>query len=80
MTGLADGGVAHVLTHGLAGGILAELQGGQFGHGFLAAGLSKAVMGRFSYKDVSTPGSAGQDGHCRHRGWYYLPHHRGEVC
>ena len=45
---------------GLAGGILAELQGGQFGHGFLAAGLSKAVMGRFSYKDVSTPAVLGR--------------------
>ena len=49
-----------MLTHGLAGGILAELQGGQFGHGFLAAGLSKAVMGRFSYKDVSTPAVLGR--------------------
>ncbi len=60
VTGLADGGVAHVLTHGLAGGILAELQGGQFGHGFLAAGLSKAVMGRFRYDDVSTPAVLGR--------------------
>lgn len=52
---LQAGGVGHVLTHGLAGGILAELQGGQFGHGFLAAGLTKAVMGRFSYHDGSAP-------------------------
>ena len=54
------GGVGHVLTHGLAGGILAELQGGQFGHGFLAAGLSKAVMGRFKYDDLSTPAVLGR--------------------
>ena len=54
LTGLPAGGVGHVLTHGVAGGILAELQGGQFGHGFLAAGLTKAVMGRFSYHDGST--------------------------
>ena len=47
------GGAGHVLTHGLAGGILAALQGGQFGHGFLAAGLTKAVMGRFNYHDGS---------------------------
>ena len=60
VTGLPDGGLGHVLTHGLAGGILAELQGGQFGHGFLAAGLSKAVMGRFSYKDVSAPAVLGR--------------------
>ena len=54
------GGVGHVLTHGLAGGVLAELQGGQFGHGFLAAGLSKAVMGRFKYDDLSTPAVLGR--------------------
>ena len=52
---LQAGGVGHILTHGVAGGILAELQGGQFGHGFLAAGLTKAVMGRFSYHDGSAP-------------------------
>ena len=55
-----QGGLGHVLTHGLAGGILAELQGGQFGHGFLAAGLSKAVMGRFSYEDGSAPAVMGR--------------------
>ena len=53
-------GLGHVLTHGLAGGILAELQGGQFGHGFLAAGLSKAVMGRFKYDDLSSPAVLGR--------------------
>ncbi len=53
-------GLGHVLTHGLAGGILAELQGGQFGYGFLAAGLSKAVMGRFSYADGSAPAVMGR--------------------
>ncbi len=60
VTGLAEGGLGHILTHGLAGGILAELQGGQFGHGFLAAGLSKAVMGRFSYEDGSTQAVIGR--------------------
>ena len=55
-----QGGFGHVLTHGLAGGILAELQGGQFGHGFLAAGISKAVMGRFSYADGSAPAVMGR--------------------
>ena len=60
LTGLAEGGVAHILTHGVTGGILAELQGGQFGHGFLAAGLSKAVMGRFKYDDLSTPAVMGR--------------------
>ena len=37
------GGAGHALTHGVAGGILTELQGGQFGHGFLAAGSGLAV-------------------------------------
>ena len=60
LTGLPEGGVDHVLTHGVTGGILAELQGGQFGHGFLAAGLSKAVMGRFKYDDLSTPAVMGR--------------------
>ena len=49
------GGPEHILAHGLTGGVLAELQGGDFGHGFLAAGLSKAVMGRFKYDDLSAP-------------------------
>ena len=60
VTGLAEGGVGHILTHGVTGGILAELQGGQFGHGFLAAGLSKAVMGRFRYDDLSAPAVIGR--------------------
>ena len=54
------GGAGHILTHGVAGGILAELQGGQFGHGFLAAGLTKAVMGRFNYADGSTQAVMGR--------------------
>ena len=55
VTGLAEGGLGHILAHGLTGGVLAELQGGDFGHGFLAAGLSKAVMGQFKYDDLSAP-------------------------
>ena len=47
--------VAHILTHGVTGDVLTELQGGQFGHGFLAASLSKAMMGRFKYDDLSAP-------------------------
>ena len=40
---LAQGGIGHIATHGIAGGILSELQGGKFGHGFMSAGLTKAV-------------------------------------
>jgi len=34
------------VSHGIAGGTIAEMQGGKFGHGFLSAGVSK----------VATPG------------------------
>ena len=39
----AAGGVNHFLATALTGGILTELQGGQFGHGFLAAGVGFGV-------------------------------------
>ena len=42
-TALAEGGVNHFLATALTGGVLTELQGGQFGHGFLAAGSGFAV-------------------------------------
>ena len=32
-----------VIAHGLTGGVLEVLRGGKFGHGFLAAGLTKAL-------------------------------------
>ncbi len=56
----ATGGFTHLGAHALTGGVLAELQGGQFGNGFLAAGLSKSVIGRFSYRDVSAPAVIGR--------------------
>ena len=34
---------AQSVSHAAAGGVIAEMQGGQFGHGFAAAGVSKAV-------------------------------------
>ena len=39
----AVGGGWHWGAHALTGGILAELQGGEFGHGFLAAGVAFGV-------------------------------------
>ena len=39
------GGVAHITTHALAGGIIADLEGGKFGHGFFAAGFTKWAGG-----------------------------------
>nr|WP_218061309.1 RHS repeat-associated core domain-containing protein [Pseudoalteromonas luteoviolacea] len=37
------GGIGHVATHALTGGIIADLQGGKFGHGFWSAGLTKGL-------------------------------------
>ena len=42
-TVLAEGGMNHFLATALTGGILTELQGGQFGHGFLGAGSGFAA-------------------------------------
>ena len=42
-TALAKGGVNHFLATAVTGGVLTELQGGKFGHGFLAAGSGFAV-------------------------------------
>ncbi|MGD9585084.1 MAG: RHS repeat-associated core domain-containing protein, partial [Lysobacterales bacterium] len=42
----ANNGLGRAALHGIAGGALAELQGGNFGHGFLTAGVGKAVTSR----------------------------------
>ncbi|WP_444933514.1 FG-GAP-like repeat-containing protein [Microbulbifer sp. JTAC008] len=39
----AGAGAARIAAHAMVGGITAELQGGKFGHGFLAAGFSAAA-------------------------------------
>jgi hypothetical protein len=36
-------GAGHIGSHALTGGILSDLQGGKFGHGFWSAGLTKAA-------------------------------------
>lgn len=36
-----------MLAHGIAGGVLNELQGGKFGHGFISAGLTKFASSRW---------------------------------
>nr|WP_256096858.1 RHS repeat-associated core domain-containing protein [Pseudoalteromonas luteoviolacea] len=38
------GGAAHIGAHALTGGVISELQGGKFGHGFLSAGLTKGAQ------------------------------------
>lgn len=47
---------AKVLAHGITGGVMSELQGGQFGHGFAAAGVTQAFSGKI---DGIDPGTAG---------------------
>ena len=37
------GGAAHIGAHALAGGVISDLQGGNFGHGFWSAGITKAA-------------------------------------
>ncbi|TMO54658.1 RHS repeat-associated core domain-containing protein [Pseudoalteromonas phenolica] len=56
------GGAAHIGAHALAGGVISDLQGGNFGHGFFSAGFSKFAMGNagFNYDDVSAGAIAGR--------------------
>ena len=47
----AQNSYGHIGSHAITGGVLAELQGGKFGHGFMSAGLTKALSPSFS--DIS---------------------------
>jgi RHS repeat-associated protein len=47
-------------AHGLVGGVMADLQGGKFAHGFAAAGLTKAFM------------KGAQIGINTHQSWYHV--------
>ncbi|MBQ4880560.1 DUF637 domain-containing protein [Pseudoalteromonas luteoviolacea] len=39
-----EGGIAHLGAHALTGGIISDVQGGNFGHGFWSAGLTKGAQ------------------------------------
>ena len=39
----AKGGAGHIGSHAVAGGVMSDLQGGKFGHGFWSAGLTKGL-------------------------------------
>jgi len=45
-----------ILAHGVAGGIMSELNGGKFGHGFWAAGFTQAFAGPIGGIDSGTEG------------------------
>lgn len=47
---------AKVLSHGITGGVMSELQGGKFGHGFAAAGVMAAFSGAIDRLDQGTAG------------------------
>lgn len=36
-----------ITAHSIAGGVISELQGGEFGHGFVSAGFTKGITGAF---------------------------------
>ncbi|MCT2532888.1 FG-GAP-like repeat-containing protein [SAR92 clade bacterium H231] len=40
--------VAKIATHAMIGGVMSELQGGKFGHGFLAAGFTQSLSGKIN--------------------------------
>ena len=40
----AKDGLGHIATHAAAGGIISDVQGGKFGHGFFAAGITKGFQ------------------------------------
>lgn len=40
-----------IAAHGVVGGVMAELQGGKFGHGFAAAGVTQAFAGKIGGVD-----------------------------
>ncbi|MGO0309661.1 RHS repeat domain-containing protein [Endozoicomonas acroporae] len=45
-------------SHALAGGVISELQGGKFGHGFISAGVTKFAMGSVGFIDNNHNASA----------------------
>jgi RHS repeat-associated protein len=55
-TSLNLGGyAAKTLAHGVLGGIMTDLQGGRFGSGFLAAGVTQSVSGSIDRIDSANP-------------------------
>jgi hypothetical protein len=56
--GLSQEHMGRALLHGLTGGVLAELQGGSFGHGFVSAGTTKFLSANHSLGDNLASGVA----------------------
>ncbi|GIX34232.1 MAG: hypothetical protein KatS3mg126_0011 [Lysobacteraceae bacterium] len=68
-TSLTAGALAgKTVLHGLVGGVMASLQGGKFGHGFVSAGITQLSGGVIDCIDEANPGTVLQGdgrGHCR---------------
>ena len=54
--GEAANSVGHIGAHAFAGGVLGVLQGGKFGHGFISAGVAKAVTPKIGKWDSGAYG------------------------
>lgn len=50
-------GPLHVAAHAVAGGVISDLQGGNFGHGFFAAGLTKGFQASGAVSDNMVVGT-----------------------
>ena len=58
---LTSGQIAEqIAAHSILGGAMAELQGGKFGHGFLAAGFTKGVLGSKPGMAIASKNFAGR--------------------
>ena len=49
--GMSEEGAGRALVHGVTGGILDKVQGGNFGHGFVSAGLGKLLSANINIKN-----------------------------
>jgi RHS repeat-associated protein len=55
-TAIPDWGLTKILAHGVAGGIMSEMQGGNFGSGFLSGGFTQAFAPTIDGIDSATVG------------------------
>ena len=49
-----------IIAHAFAGGVMSELQGGKFGHGFVSAGTTQALSGSIDNIDSGNAGFSAQ--------------------
>jgi hypothetical protein len=56
-----------IASHAAAGGVISDLAGGKFGHGFLSAGVTKGIGGKY------LPGGSNLDSGQIARGTEYIP-------